>query len=67
MYLSNAQSLEEIIQYGIKPLTEMIYMFEDLFLTKLDNRDFQEDSAEYILWQEIKAKVLLLKDSTEKI
>lgn len=56
MYLNNADTLDEIITYGMNPLVELMNIFEDEILN-----DMYPDSREYILWIEIKAKALRMR------
>lgn len=61
MYLQNASGLDEIKRFGISPLLTLCELFEDECL------DLDPGSREYNLWIEIKGKVFMLKEVSEKV
>ena len=62
MYLKNATNLEEITHFGINPLLTLCDLFEDGIINNLE-----PGSRDYNLWLEIKAKVFMLQEISEKI
>ena len=62
MYLELSDSLDEIIMYGINPLIEFLYTFQDDHLD-IDNPDSQET----VLWYEIMGKALKIREVARRV
>ncbi len=62
MYLNNATGLDDVITYGLTPLVELMHIFEDDLIDEL-----KPGSQEFILWMEMKGKVLMIREVAERI
>jgi len=62
MYLQVADSLEDIIVYGMNPVIEFMNILEDEILD-----DMNPDSREHILWLEMKGKALRVREASIRI
>lgn len=62
MYLQTATSLDQIVSFGMDPLIELMYFFEDEIQDTLP-----PGSREAILWTSIKGQALRVKEAAERI
>ena len=63
MFLQNATTHSEIINYGIKPLNELLRMLEEELFPDLSDLDTRET----ILWNEIRGKALAIQESMSRL